>query len=410
MSAALRRGACPSLSAPMPTGDGLLVRINPKGGGLSAGQLAGVADATARFGNGVLEITSRGSLQCRGLRSATVDPFTAEITALGIEADDAPEIRVPPLAGEDPAELDDPRPLAGSLRTQIGQRGIAARLAPKLSMVIDTGGAHTLAGLQADIRLEAVPPSGSGRWLVMTGGNATNASPLGIGTAGDILGTTMAILEHLAATGPAARARDIAPEKRASLARGLEPAKGMPSCPTLPAIGIFPLRDGSFACGFALPFSQIASADLAAFAASIGEDREIRLAPGGVLLVLGLTQLDCDLMTANAGNFGFVTSPDDLRLRLFACAGSPACASSHLRTKAMARDFVAQCPELLADLPKLHISGCPKQCAKPAGPHGSLIGTDTGVEIALAGLTLPSASRRRLADFAADTTRQGIPA
>ena len=30
-----RRGACPALSAPMHTGDGLLVRLNPVAGGLS---------------------------------------------------------------------------------------------------------------------------------------------------------------------------------------------------------------------------------------------------------------------------------------------------------------------------------------------------------------------------------------
>ncbi len=30
-----RRGACPALSAPMQTGDGLLVRLNPVAGGLS---------------------------------------------------------------------------------------------------------------------------------------------------------------------------------------------------------------------------------------------------------------------------------------------------------------------------------------------------------------------------------------
>lgn len=92
MSTAFRRGACPSLSAPMPTGDGLLVRLNPEGGGLSARQFAGIADATARFGNGILEITSRGSLQCRGLGPATAGPFAAAIAELGIEDDDAPEI------------------------------------------------------------------------------------------------------------------------------------------------------------------------------------------------------------------------------------------------------------------------------------------------------------------------------
>ena len=32
MNAPLRRGACPALAAPMQTGDGLLVRLNPVAG------------------------------------------------------------------------------------------------------------------------------------------------------------------------------------------------------------------------------------------------------------------------------------------------------------------------------------------------------------------------------------------
>ena len=35
----LRRGACPSLSAPMVTGDGLLVRLIPRDGALQPEQL-----------------------------------------------------------------------------------------------------------------------------------------------------------------------------------------------------------------------------------------------------------------------------------------------------------------------------------------------------------------------------------
>ena len=49
-----RRGACPALSAPMQTGDGLLVRLNPVAGGLSPAQLAGLCDAAGMFGNGVI--------------------------------------------------------------------------------------------------------------------------------------------------------------------------------------------------------------------------------------------------------------------------------------------------------------------------------------------------------------------
>ena len=45
---ASRRGWCPSLARPMPTGDGLLARVHPPLGILSAVQLRAVAEAARR--------------------------------------------------------------------------------------------------------------------------------------------------------------------------------------------------------------------------------------------------------------------------------------------------------------------------------------------------------------------------
>ena len=68
MTAALRRDACPSLTAPMLTGDGWLARLTFTDG-LSGEGLAGLAAVAARLGNGLIEVTSRGSLQLRARRS-----------------------------------------------------------------------------------------------------------------------------------------------------------------------------------------------------------------------------------------------------------------------------------------------------------------------------------------------------
>ena len=66
----LRRGACPSIAAPMRTGDGLLVRLRPVAPALSAADLLALADLARRHGNGLIEITARGNLQLRGLTEA----------------------------------------------------------------------------------------------------------------------------------------------------------------------------------------------------------------------------------------------------------------------------------------------------------------------------------------------------
>ncbi len=61
------RGRCPTVHAPMPSGDGLLARVKPFGGRLPRPALAALAEAADAFGNGTIELTSRGNLQVRGV-------------------------------------------------------------------------------------------------------------------------------------------------------------------------------------------------------------------------------------------------------------------------------------------------------------------------------------------------------
>ena len=373
------RGACPSLSAPMPTGDGLLVRMTPRGGALTPAQLTGIAEASARFGNGAIEITARGSLQIRGLSDRTVEPFGRIIVTLGIDAEGAPEIRIGPLAGLDASEIADPRPLADEIRRAIEARGLAARLAPKVSVVVDGGGALPLASVAADIRLEAADASGLWRIRVARGG--TEVLPLGQGSMRDVAAVAIVLLELLADGGPQARARDLDAGAWSPVASSLAPvAETVRHAPTSP-VGIFALNESTFARGFALPFGQIDAGALRAFALALDAKIELRLAPSRGLLVLGLSPVEIEQVGANAETYGLVIDSGDLRLRIAACAGAPSCASAYLSTKSIAQSVVALRPDLLVPLPALHVSGCGKQCARPAGPALSLIGTAEGHEI-----------------------------
>ncbi len=100
----LRRGACPGLSTPMQTGDGLLVRLLPAGT-ISLAAFSALCAAARKHGNGVIEITSRGSIQARGLSAASASQFAAAITALDIAAEDGVPILYNALAGLDAEEL-----------------------------------------------------------------------------------------------------------------------------------------------------------------------------------------------------------------------------------------------------------------------------------------------------------------
>lgn len=202
-----RRGACPAFQAPMETGDGLILRLVPADGALSPAQVRGLAAAARAFGNGMVEVTARGSLQVRGLTPETVAPLQDAVRALGITPRLGLPVDVSPLSGLDPAERADARALAARIGT--AAEALAERLGPKVSVVIDGGGAIRLDGRKADIRLVA---AGGDAWSVSIGGGA--AETLAIEAA---CARTLDVLAAIAARGRGARATDLAARERAVL-------------------------------------------------------------------------------------------------------------------------------------------------------------------------------------------------
>lgn len=400
MTGILRRGACPSLSAPMATGDGLLVRLNPRSGALLPRQLAGVAQAALRHGNGLLEITARGSLQIRGLRADTVEAFAGAVAALAIVFDEGVEVRSGALAGCDASEIADPLPVAAAIRAGVTARGLSGRLAPKVSVVVDGGGALNLCALPADIRIEAISGGNPARWRLSIAGSERETF-LVQAEAGKAVDACLDCLAVLAASGPTSRARDLPRQAFAHIGHGTEEEEPRlaASNPTMP-VGEFLLRNGAVARGVALPFGQIGAPELAAFAGQFDPDRELRLAPGRGLLVLGLTPRTSERLVETTRSHGLVTEADDPRLRIAACAGAPACAFAHLPTREIAAAIVSQEPGLLPDGAMLHFSGCAKKCAKPAGPSLDLVGSQSGWTIDEHGMRADNERLRSLTHIA----------
>ena len=145
-----RRGACPSLDQPMVTGDGLLVRLTLATRALSPAQWTALTTAAATHGNGRMEISRRGNLQLRGLTADRMAGLATAIAAAKIALAAAPPIEIHPLAGRIPGAVADPRPLAAALRAAVYAATWRNALPAKTSVVIDGGGAWTLASLGAD--------------------------------------------------------------------------------------------------------------------------------------------------------------------------------------------------------------------------------------------------------------------
>jgi sulfite reductase beta subunit-like hemoprotein len=124
----------------MQTGDGLLARLNTVAGGLSPKALIGLCESALRHGSGIVEVTARGSVQIRGLTPRSAQALARDVDALEIEIRSGMPVETGPLAGMDAEEITDPRPLASEIRNAIARDGLAARLGPKVCVVVDGGG------------------------------------------------------------------------------------------------------------------------------------------------------------------------------------------------------------------------------------------------------------------------------
>ena len=394
-SASMRRGACPSLAAPMQTGDGLLVRLRPDDGSLTIPKVIALAAAAETFGNGIIEITARGNLQLRGLSEATVPALAQAIGDAEIMIAEGLAIEVPPLAGIDPTEIADPRSIAAGLREALQARRPMLRLAPKLSVVIDGGGRFGLGAVVADIRLQALStPDGSG-WLLSLGGTAAKGSIIGTFAGNAVVPALITILEKLASLGTTARGRDLDPAEIRALCR----CEALSECPAVLSSASIPgshdLGDAGVVLGLGLAFAQVEASALAAFLHQVQElgATAIRLAPGHAFFVLGLSHETAAVAQSLAAAHGFRIVEDDPRNAIATCAGSKGCASAWMETKGMAQSLVEMAPELLDGSLTVHLSGCAKGCARPRPSELTLVGASSGYGLVVNGAAngLPSA-------------------
>lgn len=384
MTGRYARGACPRLSEPMQTGDGLLARI-VTAGPIPLDAFFSLCAAARQHGNGVIEISARGSLQMRGLTPVSAPLFASSVAALDIDLGDGVPVLADPLA-DDPAALIDANALAADLRRAITAKALT--LAPKVSVVVDGGGRLHLDALNADIRLRAVATPHGPMLHVALAGDAASATPLGPVARGNAVTVAMQLLASIAALGPGARARDLLRNTgigalRAALNIG--PALPLPARPRAEAIALHRLADGASALGtsalgLGLAFGHAQAdtlIDLAGLAEAHGA-RWVRPAPDRALLLGPLSDATAVAARHVAERLGFVVRLGDPRRRIVACPGAPSCASGLIAARAIAAELAHHLP---ASLSLVHVSGCGKGCAHPAPAPLTVVGTSQGCGI-----------------------------
>jgi len=394
--AGLRRGACPSIAAPMRTGDGLLVRLRPVAPALSAQDLRALADLARRHGNGLIEITARGNLQLRGLTEASVPQLTEGLRKAGIVPQTGATVEVPPLSGIDPSETADAAPLAEALRAALAEAVLA--LAPKLTIVVEGGGALSLADMVADIRLDAASTVDGVRWRLSIGGDRLTAKPVALLPPEGAVNGVRTVAAALAAQGPTARGRDL---DAAAIAAtfAATPAPPLADLTFRHPLGAHQIGDQTV-LGVAPAYGQMQAERLAALADGLSAcgAKAFRLAPHRTLLVCGLSGEGLAEARAAADREGFWHREDAPGRTVSICAGAAGCASGTFDTRAAADVLAGEAGALLDGSVAVHISGCPKGCAHPAAAALTLCGTAAGVGLVLDGragdapaATLPAA-------------------
>ena len=128
-----------------PNQDSFMLRLRLPGGILSAHQAKGLADITERFGGGTIDMTTRANLQIREIGAAhPLDVLTAVdelgLTSRGAGADNIRNLTGSPLAGIDPQELIDTRPLTRAVYHYILNHRELYGLPRKFNIAFDGGG------------------------------------------------------------------------------------------------------------------------------------------------------------------------------------------------------------------------------------------------------------------------------
>lgn len=345
------KGYCPGALRPMQSGDGLVVRVRPFNGRLRRAQADGIATLAAAHGNGMLDLSSRGNLQIRGVTRQSYPLLIEGLRHMSLlDVDESVESRRNVLVTPFWQTGEETETLAAALTDALSQPDAPA-LPGKFGFAVDTGRAPVLKAASADIRLERDVGGG----LILVADGADKGKPV---TSDDI------IAEAIALAGWFLKNRT----DQARMAALLRAGTPLPSGHVIPRHAqTYRPRPGYTPLGalVGLAFGQLPVETLASLAKQGG----LRMTPWRMLLVESARKLP-DVQ-------GLITDPADPLLRIVACTGAPACKQGLARTRDIGNDLV---PHLEPDQ-FLHISGCAKGCAHPMAAPLTITATENGYDL-----------------------------
>lgn len=395
-----RGDACPGTLRLHRADDGGLARLRLPTGVLTPAQLAALADAADRLGDGRLGVTSRGNLDLRGLGDDCGAELAEVLSAAGLLPSAAHErvrnMVVSPLAGLDGRAHGDAQAWARELDALLCAEAWTTALSGRFLFAVDDGRGD-VAGLGGDVTLLAEP---DGRALVRIGGRtlrvpAAEAPRAALAAAEAFLaaareagtgawrvaelpeGQVVDVAGHLERAGVPAEPADapvgsapapsepyggIAPVSEPyGVTRASEPSGGIP-----PEPGV--VGDGR-AVSVVAPLGRVTSEQFRALAPPPGG--EVRVTPWRGFVVTGLSgRAEAEARLAALDEAGYLTRTGSPWLTVTACTGRPGCAKSLADVRADARPTEHGLP--------VHWSGCERRCGHPQGAWVDALATGDG--------------------------------
>ena len=356
---------CPGVLRPHLAADGAMVRIRVPGGqttGTTIGQLSRIAQ---RFGSADLQLTSRASLQLRGLAEPVPDGLIRAVQEAGFLPSETHErvrnIIASPLTGIT-GGMTDVRPLVATLDARLCAEPELAALPSRFLFAVDDGRGD-LSGMAFDLGYRAVDRDHG--WLLVGG------SGLGIPVAMDDAVAVLLDLAHqfLAASlgsDEAWHVRDLP-----GWASGLPAVRviTLPQDPTGTPLGVV-----AGAASIQVPLALLTPGQAATVEAYA--PGPVVITPSRGLVLSGAARHLPELVAA-----GMVDDPASPWSAISACVGAPSCQNSLINTRAYATALA----QSGSPVPRTHVSGCDRRCGAPAGDHRDLVAPDVFDLLTLAG-------------------------
>ena len=339
------KGWCPSALMPMMSGDGLLVRIKPAFSRLTSHQAQMIALLSKRHGNGFMDITNRANLQIRGLRQSDYPLMLKDLQDSGIaethEARDGLNLILAPFT--------ESQSVGWRCAEALYNAASAFPALPsKFGFAIDCGATRYLQHASCDIRVEI---DETGQLLIRLDGCEQGYVTSEETFQSDILQA----LQWFVSSQNKKRSYNrmhhlIADSDVPDIFTTTTPCKNTKS--------LYPCREEDWHV-IALPFGQITA------------DQLLEIADQTQEIIFSINRCLVIDKTATLGQ-QFITSKDDLRYHVTACAGMPACTNASMSTKQLALT-ICESQAILAGK-SYHISGCSKGCAMPSNSDICIIG------------------------------------